>query len=69
MTNASAAGDNSNQDEFNFKTWTLGNGKVGDKRVKLEGLIAQLMDRNNRKLKKDHDDYCSKYTFAILFTC
>lgn len=57
LTNGSAPID-PNSEDFDFKTWSLGNGKVGEKRAKLEGLIAQLMDRNNRKLKKDHDDFC-----------
>ena len=49
-----------NSEDFDFKTWSLGDGKVKDKRAKLESLLSQLMDRNNRKLKKDHDTYCKK---------
>ena len=29
-----------------------------EKRAKLENLLRQLIDRNNRKLKRDLDTYC-----------
>lgn len=47
-----------NSDDFDFRQWSLGNGKVKDKRAKLENLLGQLIDRKNTKLKKDLDFYC-----------
>ena len=57
MTHNSAVDPNS--EDFDFSSWSLGNGKMKDKRAKLENLLGQLVDRNNRKLKKDLDTYCN----------
>lgn len=46
-------------EDFDFSSWSLGNGKMKDKRAKLENLLGQLVDRNNRKLKKDLDTFCN----------
>ena len=45
-------------EDFDFSKWSLGNGKMKEKRAKLENLLRQLIDRNNRKLKRDLDTYC-----------
>ena len=50
-------------DEMDFSTWSMGNGKMRDKKQKLESLLTQLMDKTNKKLKKEHDKYCSKCPF------
>ena len=52
------------EDLLNFNTWNLGNGKLKDKRVKLDQFISQLMDRNNKKLRQQHDAHCSKFWFT-----
>ena len=56
MTQGSAIDPTS--DDFDFRTWSLGNGKVKDKRAKLENLLGQLIEKKNSKLKKDLDSYC-----------
>ena len=45
-------------DQFDFKKWNMGNGKIAEKRGKLMEFLTYLMDRNNSKTKKDHDKYC-----------
>ena len=35
-------------------------GKIKDKREKLESFLHKLMDKNNRKLSREHRKYCSK---------
>ena len=49
-----------NSEVVDFSTWSLGNGKINDKRETLQAWLAQLMDRNNRKLRQQHDTYCKK---------
>ena len=55
---ARGPGDQNQDSDLNFNTWTLGNGKMKDKRVKLENFVRTLMDKNNKKLKQSHDAYC-----------
>lgn len=55
--NAVKAGEGLSE-EINFATWNLGNGKMKEKRAKLEGLLYKLMDKNNRKLKQQHEKHC-----------
>ena len=52
--------DSNSADELNFNTWSLGPGKMRDKRLRLENFVKTLMDRNNKKLKQQHDAHCSK---------
>lgn len=55
---ARGPGDQNQDSDLNFNTWSLGNGKLKDKRVKLENFVRTLMDKNNKKLKQSHDAYC-----------
>lgn len=41
-------------------------GKIKDKREKLESFLNKLMDKNNRKLSREHRKYCSKLQSSRL---
>lgn len=63
-----AAGDGHNHDEVDFKNMNLlGDGKVKDKRKNLEDFLTKLMSRDNKNLKKSHDEYCSKFSLILSF--
>ena len=60
-------GDNLNFDEVDFRNMNLlGDGKVKDKRKNLEDFLLKLMSRDNKNLKKSHDEYCSKFPPSYL---
>ena len=50
-----------NAESFDFGNWSLGNGKIREKRVKLDNFLSKLMDKNNKKFRRDHLEHCSKF--------